>query len=493
MAVMVIDIGSSSVRVMLFDEQARAIPGAVAFRPYQFSNTPAGAAVTDAHHLRQLTEACIDDILCHPRAGEIEIAAMAIFTDSLVGLDDAGQVISPVYTYGDTRSAYDVLLLNDRIDLTATHQRTGCINHTTYLPGRLHWLRRTEPKMFQAARQWLDIATYLFKLWFGDAPCSYSVASWTGLLDRAALAWDAAWFDILGLDPARFPRLSDYDDMQAGLLPAYAARWPALKAVPFCLAVADGAAANVGSGGVDTSHMVLTVGTTAALRIILDAEMPPVPPGLWGYRLDAAHHVIGGATFEGGNIFHWARSVLLLPEDDEALSAELARRPPDSHGLVFLPLLAGERSPGWAGDATGAIAGLRLSTGALDILQAAYEGVALRLALTADQLAPLTTGDTNVMAGGGALAASPVWVQTIANALNRTIHLVAETEITARGTAILALRALGRCSLADHPPAIERIVQPVPEHVAILRGALERQIDLYRKLVNSDYSLTAHS
>ncbi|MCC6616318.1 MAG: gluconokinase [Anaerolineae bacterium] len=485
MAVMVIDIGSSSVRVMLFDGQARAIPGAVASRQYQFANEPAGAAVADAQLLLQLTEACIDDILQHPKASKVEVVAMAIFTDSLLGLDESGEVVTPVYTYGDTRSAEDVKLLDRQIDSVATHQRTGCMNHTTYLPGRLHWLRRTEPHTFAAVKRWQDFATYLYALWFGEAPCSYSVASWTGLLNRARLEWDSTWFDLLGLDAAKFPRLSDYDDMQTGLVPDYAARWPLLASVPFCLAVGDGAAANVGSGAVDTSHMALTVGTTAALRVIMDAELPDVPRGLWGYRLDAAHHVIGGATFEGGNIFHWARSVLRLPENDETLAAELARRPPDSHGLVFLPLLAGERSPGWAGDATGSIVGLRLSTSAVDLLQAAYEGVALRLALTADQLAPLTPNETSVMAGGGALAASAVWVQTIANALNRTIHLVAETEITARGTAILALRALGRCSLADHPPAIERIVEPIPAHVTVLRRALERQVELYQKVVNS--------
>jgi gluconokinase len=308
------------------------------------------------------------------------------------------------------------------------------------------------------------------------------VASWTGLLNRAKLDWDREWLDTLDLSVSLFPRLSDYDDMRRGLTPEYAARWKALRDVPFCLAVADGAAANVGSGGVDRQHMVLTVGTTAALRIILDGEPPPVPPGLWSYRLDAAHHVVGGATYEGGNIFHWARSVLSLPDAD-TIAAELARREPDSHGLVFLPLLGGERSPGWAGDATGAIAGLRLSTSALDILQAAYEGVALRLALTAEQLRPLIPETMPVMAGGGALAASSVWIQTIANALNRPIHHVAEAEITARGAAIVALRALGRCSLTDFPPAIDHTVEPHPAHAATLRRALARQVALYQKLV----------
>ncbi|MCC7205912.1 MAG: carbohydrate kinase, partial [Anaerolineae bacterium] len=282
----------------------------------------------------------------------------------------------------------------------------------------------------------------------------------------------------LGLPESLFPRLSDYDDVRRGLKPDYAARWPALRHAPFCLAVGDGAAANVGSGAVDGRRLALTVGTTAALRIVRDGPPPLVPPGLWSYRLDAAHHVIGGATFEGGNIFHWAQDVLRLP-DAATIAAELARREPDSHGLIFLPLLGGERSPGWSNDASGAVAGLRLSTGALDILQAAYEGVALRLALTAEQLKSLTPGDAPVMAGGGALAAWPGWVQTIANALNRPIHHLADAEITARGAAILALRALGRASLADFPPAVERTVHPNPAHAALMQKALARQAALY--------------
>jgi gluconokinase len=153
----------------------------------------------------------------------------------------------------------------------------------------------------------------------------------------------------------------------------------------------------------------------------------------------------------------------------------------DGHGLTFLPLLAGERSPGWSANATGAIIGLRLSTTPLDILQAALEGVALRLALIARQLGDLA--GAAVIASGGALASSPTWTQIIANALNCPLHLTAESEITARGTAILALRSLGKDGLNDFPPEISAVINPQPEGVAALRAASARQVELYRKVV----------
>ena len=485
MTVLVIDVGSSSVRTLLFDHHARPVPDAMISHPYRFTTSPPGAATVDAGILRALVEVCIDDILKHPAADTIEAVGMATFVGNILGLDRHGQAATPVYTYADSRSADDVRLLAEQIDQTATHQRTGCPHHTAYQPARLHWLRRTAPAKFESVTQWLDFATYLYREWFGHAACSYSVASWSGLLDRESLQWDADWLEVLGIASVMLPLLADYVTPLAGLQPECAGRWPVLRDVPFFLAVGDGAAANVGSGAVDGSHIALTVGTTAALRLLSDTPRPAVPAGLWGYRLDEDHHLIGGATSEGGNIFRWARQTLILPDQDSVETA-LLNRPPDVHGLTVLPLLAGERSPGWSDVASGGIVGLRLSSTPLDILQAALEGVALRLSLIADQLKDISDNDITFMAGGGALAASPAWAQIIANALDHPLCILAESEPTARGVAILTLRALGQCVLSDHPPTIYRTLHPQIERVTALRAARKRQIDLYRFITGAD-------
>jgi gluconokinase len=328
--------------------------------------------------------------------------------------------------------------------------------------------------LFRKVVQWIDVGTYLYQQWFGDAPCSYSAASWSGMLNRATLDWDDEWLNLLKLPKSAFPKLADYSAPCSGLKEEYAVRWSKLKDVPFYLAVGDGAAANVGTGCVEPGQVALSLGTTAALRTISTEKLPHVPAGLWSYRLTADRHLIGGATTEGGNIFRWIEDTFKLPADAEQ---QLAGREPDAHELTFLPLLAGERSPGWAIDATGAINGLRLSTTPLDILQAALEGVALRLGMIAEQLG----GDQAVVASGKPLEVSRAWTQMIANALNRPVKLAEESEITARGTAILALSALDSRPLSDFPLEITHTVEPQPQAVPVMRAARARQEALYAK------------
>jgi gluconokinase len=473
--ILVIDIGSSSTRARLFDGAAQPIDGAAAACSYQFDSETAGASEIAADTLRAHVEACIDEVLQHPSAARISLVALTTFVGNLLAVDAHGMPLTPVYTYADTRCAEDVVLLCSRVDAADAHQRTGCRLHTAYYPARLHWLKRTQPQLVPA--QWLDFGAYLFRRWFGHAACSYSVASWNGLLNRAALDWDEAWLQLLDISPEMLPTLSDYDKPHVGLTPEYARRWERLRYVPFYLPVGDGAAANVGSGCVDEQHLALTVGTTAALRIVTE-QLPVVPSGLWSYRVDAGHHLLGGATSEGGNIFAWARDTLQLPEDIEAALAECV---PDEHGLTVLPLLAGERSPGWAGDATGTISGLRLSTTGLDILQAMLESVALRLALIEEQLNP--PDNAVIIVSGGALAASPSWAQMMANALNRPLHLTDASELTARGTALLALAKLEGIALDAYPLSITHVIEPNPAHVEIYRAALVRQRELYRQVI----------
>jgi gluconokinase len=486
MTFLILDLGSSSIRAMLFDEDARFLEGAMVRRAHQFITQPEGASVTQAEDLRTLTETCIDEILAHPQAAEISAVGITTFVSNVFGVAEDGTPITPVYTYADTQCAADAAALKREIDVDASHQRTGCLVHPAYWPARLRWLQRTQPDLTPRVHRWLDVATYLYEQFFGRAvPCSYSVAAWSGLLNRAELAWDETWLTTLNLTSDRLPALADYTEAQRGLAPTYAARWPVLRAVPFYLAIGDGAAANVGSGAIEPGVAALTVGTTAAFRIVSTEVLPHVPAGLWSYRVGATQHLIGGATSEGGSIFQWAREVLRLSADAD-IEAELARAVPDDHGLTVLPLLAGERSPGWALDATGTIHGLRLSTRPMNILQASLEGVSLRLAAIAQQVdVPLE----RVMASGAALEKSPAWVQMMADALARPIALLAETELAARGMALLLLTAQTGQSLTAYPPQIKQVIDPRPNGMTAMQEAQNRQKTLYKQLYNENVTI----
>jgi gluconokinase len=157
--------------------------------------------------------------------------------------------------------------------------------------------------------------------------------------------------------------------------------------------------------------------------------------------------------------------------------------PPDGHGLTLLPLLAGERAPGWRGGILGALSGLALTTTPLEILQAAMEGVALRLAAVAARLAPLAAPGAPVVASGGAALGSAVWRRVIADALGRRVVASGEPEASARGAALLALRESGLLRSFDLAPArLGPAVDPDPARHARYRAALERQAALDARL-----------
>jgi gluconokinase len=485
--VIALDVGSSSVKAGLYDRRGQLVPDSLVREESHIDVTADGGAEVDAAALADRAERVVDAVLERATGREVAAVGLDTIAHTVCAVDEGGRAVTPVYTYADRRSRDDVLALRRELDAAAVYARTGAPLHTAYLPARLRWLRRSRPELESRARRFVDFGTWLYGRWFGRlVPTSYSIASWSGLLDRERLRWDQALLRHLGVDEDRLPPVADYDQAQEALAASYASRWPALRDARFFLAVGDGASANVGSGCVSKGKLALTVGTTGAVRMVLADRVPAVPPGLWAYKVGAGETLLGGALSEGGNVFEWARSTLQLPRLDELESA-LAALPPDGHGLTVLPMLTGERSPGFAATARGAIDGLDASTTPVEILQALLEAVCYRFALVTRLIQTCAGGECTIVASGGAITRSRYWTQTMADVLGQPIALSREEELTSRGTAILAWRALGEWRrLDDVPLHAEETYDPDASRSAAYQRALERQHALYDSLIGHE-------
>jgi gluconokinase len=490
--ILAIDIGTSSIRVILFDADARPIPGAAVQMPIELQTSGEGGAEFVAPRLLTVLAEAIDHAL--RAAGDTPIAAVAMdtFVGNLLGVDGLGNPLTPLITYADTRNAEDAAALTAQLGeagVAAAHDRTGVVIHAAYWPARLRWIARTRPDWASAVRRWVTLGDWLYFRFFGRWGCSYSVASWQGLLERRQLTWDELWQAALIQTPnfklqTLFSPLIDIDQAYAGLQSEWAARWPQLANIPWLPAIGDGAAANLGSGCVEASRVALTIGTTGAVRVVVPPDLQQAPPGLWLYRVDRRRALLGGATSEGGNLFAWLRSTLQLPARAE-LEAALAAAQPAGHGLTVLPFIAGERAPGWRADARAVISGLTQHTRPVEIVQAALEGIAYRLAIIHDRLRPSLPVDHRIIASGGALLSSPAWMQMMADVLGRPLASLAEEEITARGVALLALEQLGAIeSLAAHPVRIEKTYLPDAQRHRLHLQARARQEDIYACLLS---------
>lgn len=211
--------------------------------------TPDGGAELDPELLFAETPQAINGALARVRH-DATIVGVALSTlwHSVLGVDESGAAITPLYTWADTRAGEAATQLRMRLDEAAVHARTGCVLHPSYLPARLLWLAQTRPPVWQRVARWLSFGEYLHLRLFGRAVCSVSVASETGLLDVHRCSWDEAMVASIALDPVRLSPLGDVADVLQGLPPARAARWPALADVLWLPAIGAGACSNVGTG-----------------------------------------------------------------------------------------------------------------------------------------------------------------------------------------------------------------------------------------------------
>ncbi len=506
--VLAIDIGTSSVRAILFDQSARVASPAFQ-KTYDMDTTPDGGVYIDADHLAAEVASVLDDFCAWDgqatggkatgrqaegvqsgsgRAASgsnaIDGVAMTTFWHNVVGVE-TDRAATPLISWADTRPGTVIAELGERLDAASTHGRTGCVLHASYLPAKILWFARNDPDTYTRAQRWMSIGEYLFLRWFGAPACSVSMASGTGLFNAHRCDWDDQTLTALPLERDQLTPISDVDEPVRGLKDEFASRWPVLAEAAWYPAVGDGACNNIGSGCVDEDRIALMVGTSGAMRIMKRAAEFTIPDGLWCYRSDRRRILMGGALSNGGNVYGWMRDTLRLA-DEQRVERDLGGMAPDSHGLTVLPFWAGERSPGWHDAARAAITGMTLHTTPLDVMRAGLEATAYCFANIHGRLRSIWGDAGEIVASGAGLLQSPVWMQMLADVLERPITASTVTEASSRGAALLALEASGALEdLAAAPAPLGKTYEPDPANRDRYREAMKRQQDLYDMMMDS--------
>ena len=149
--ILILDVGTSSLRAQIRDGEANAIPDLDIRVPHRVSRSSDGRATLDADEILDGVASAVDQVL--ERAGSLTqqvggVAAATLVSNAL-GVDSQGRPLTPIYTYADTRSRADTEELRHEVDGQDVHNRTGCLLHSSYLPARFRWLNRTQPDLLR--------------------------------------------------------------------------------------------------------------------------------------------------------------------------------------------------------------------------------------------------------------------------------------------------------------------------------------------------------
>jgi gluconokinase len=462
-----VDVGTTSAKAVAFDAQGRERGSAET--SYPLLEPAPGRAEQDPGVVVDGALEAIRGAVARARGGGADVVGLSLSAamHALIALDAHDHPLTRLITWADTRaSAHARRLRAERPEL---HDRTGTPIHMMAPLAKLAWFAESEPETFAAARRWVGVKELVVARLTGTWALDHSTASGTGLLNLEALDWDREALAAAGIGPERLAALVPATERLA-LRPDVAAELG--LEVPLVVGAADGPLANLGVGAVEPGVAACSIGTSGALRLMVDRPAVDRARRLFCYALTPGRWVVGGATSNGGVVLQWAGAALApdLGEHAEAQLIALAEEvPPGSEGLLMLPYLLSERAPLWGAPASGAYVGLARHHRRGHLVRAALEGVCQQLALVLDSLRDAGNEVRELRATGG-FARSSVWRRMLADVLGAEIGFPTAHEGSAFGAALLGMEALGLVESIDVAAGlveVGEVIAPDPAAAAV--------------------------
>lgn len=441
-----------------------------------------GAAEIDADEAWAMVRTMLRKLVSAIDTTRVGAIALSTAMHTLLCVDTAGRPIAPVTTWADTRSAGDGETLRRSCDTSALARRTGCPIRWMYHPARMRWLARVRPDVVRSASRVVSLKDWVIWRLTGVWATDLSLASTTGWLDIAAKTWDTEALALSGVDAARLPPLVSPTAIVGELGDAASSDTGLPRGLRVVAGASDGPLANLGAASDRVTHgtgrLVMTVGTSGAVRAIVNAPASDEREKTWCYILtdNPARWVVGGAINNGGLLLDWVRTRFYERGGErafEAMERDAASVPAGAEGVTLIPYFTGERCPLWNPRATGAIHGLALRHDRAHITRAAMEAVAFCLAEVREALT-VRVGDEPAMLTGG-ITRSPAWCTIVADVMGVPVIASEAGDASAIGAAILAWRALG-CADAcnDATQAKGRVYEPSDAAHATYRAVYAR-------------------
>jgi len=490
------DLGTSACKTVLFEPDGTIVASATAEYPIHTPH-PGWAEQHPDEWWRatvQTLRAVLRESNCPPR----RITAVGLDSQSgaAVCLGEDGRPVRPATIYLDKRSAPLCTRLA-RTELPALLQRiNGNPLDTSLVAPRLLWLKEHEPDAYARTAHLLPGSGYLAYRLTGEPSFSLSEGAFTGLFDTARGEWSpqlaSAWG--LGLDrlaPLRAPH------QVVGTVTRPAAAETGLPAgIPVVAGTMDAAASVFGLGAIRGGQAIAMLGTSFSLlvaveRPLLDSGLlilHAATPGLW---------VLAGAVDAAGGALRWLRDQVAAPEREQArregispyqvMTRAAAAVPPGAEGLIFLPYLAGARSPQADPHRRGVFFGLTLKHTRAHLIRAVLEGCAFGLRYNLDAVRGAGVEVEALRVCGGA-STSDLWVHIIADVCQVPLIRSDVAETSCLGSAMLAGMGAGLYRDAAHAvahiatrpeaiaprPEFASQYQPLYELFHQIDGALDR-------------------
>ncbi|MBP1996505.1 gluconokinase [Paenibacillus eucommiae] len=450
--ILAVDIGTTSTKTLLFNRDGKVTASHSIEYPLL---TPApDRAEQDPEEIFQAVVKGVGAVVQKSGFQQQQLLCVSFSSamHSLIAVDRDLTPLTPCITWADNRSVDYVAGLKSSGLGQAIYARTGTPIHPMSPLLKLMWFQDHEPELIKRAHKFIGIKEFVFAKLFNRFVIDHSLASATGLFNLQRLDWDEEALHTAGVSREQLSEPVPTTYAITGLEASYAQEMGLAAATPFIVGASDGVLANLGIGATEPGTYSVTIGTSGAVRAVVKEPITDPQGRLFCYALKEDFWVVGGPINNGGIMFRWVRDQLATLEAEEGrrlgidpydyLTQLATEVPAGSDGLLFLPLLAGERAPYWNANARGVFFGLSLYHNKKHMIRAVLEGVMYRIHSVVSALEEITPPAKEVRASGG-FARSEFWRQVLADVIDTPVTVPDSIESSGIGAALLGLLAMG--------------------------------------------------
>ncbi len=488
-----IDVGTSSCKTGLWTVDGQLV--AEATQNYSLHRPDPVSAEIDAEVWWQAVCSTVHQVL---GTGGIDLHTIAgIGVDgigwTLVSVDENGNSLHPALIWLDRRAEAETAWLRAAADVRSLIDLCANPIDPAYITPKLLWLQAKHPDLFDRTHKFLTCSGFIVAQLTGEFTCDYTQAYGYHFFDIRNECWDADIANRLGIPLDKLPRLAHCTDVAGKLTPRAGEQLGLPAGIPVITGCLDAAVGALGAGVTHVGQTNEQGGQAGGMAISL-GHVVVEPQLIFSHHVLPGQFLLQGGTVGGGSL-GWFRDTF-GPDNPDAnpfklYSQEAAETPPGSHGIIFIPYMAGERTPLWETNARGVFFGLSYATTRGDLLRAIMEGCAFAVYHNIYVAAQRGVNPAEYLGSGGATA-SPVWCQIKADVYNRPFKVMRRAD-GGEGGHLLGLYALtaqatGHCDEAGE--RVEKLLsnhtvyEPSPERHALYQDLFDIYLDLSNKMLS---------
>ena len=342
-----IDIGTTSTKAVLFSKQGEVIQHENV--GYPLYTPDISTAEQDPEEIFQAVLQVISNIMKLHSDKKISFISFSSAMHSVIAMDENDQPLTPVISWADNRSEEWAHKIKDELNGHEIYKRTGTPIHPMSPLSKIAWIVNDRPEIAVKTKKYIGIKEFIFKRFFDQYVIDHSLASCMGMMNLEKLDWDEEALSIAGITSDLLSELVPTTKVFSNCNPDLAKQIGIDPQTPFVIGASDGVLSNLGVNAIRKGEVAVTIGTSGAIRTIIDKPQTDEKGRIFCYALTENHWVIGGPVNNGGMVLRWIRDELASSEVETAkrlgidpynVLTKIAERVTVSYTHLTLPTMA---------------------------------------------------------------------------------------------------------------------------------------------------------